>query len=522
MGISAKKLLASTALVALLGLGILPLMPLALAWLAPLEPSWQHLWDHLLLELLGNTFALLLMVGVGAGVMGGVLAYVMSHYRFVGHRWLSWALMLPLAVPAYVMAFVFLTTLDYSGSLQSSLRHWGVPLAWDAREHLWVLALVMSLMFYPYVYGILKPQFERTYPELDIQAAALGAGPWQRLWRLTLPLALPSLMLGMMLVMMETLADFGSVSIFNTPTLTTAIVTAWQDFYSLQLAMQLASLLLIVAWALFTLDQWMKNARPRVLNKWQKLTPKRIQGHQAWWAFAAIFSFWSLAFLWPVSQLIWWFLQSDQSLWQWQNLELMANSLGLAVMSLVVILWTAWMFELLSRTLGGNKLSSMMSLGYALPGNVLAIGILGIVITLEDAFALDSGSLSQSLLALVWVMAVRFFVLGHGPLTNGLRQISPAMIWSARSLGASNLEAHWRISLPLLRPGIVAASGLIMLEVMKELPATYLLRPYDWSALSIRTYELSLEGNYHGAALPALMLITLGLFSLWLSQKPNA
>ncbi len=507
----------------LIALGVLPQLPLIISWFLGIDSNWNHIAEHLLPKLLINTLSLVLLVVLGAGLIGTLLAYIMSHYRFPGHRWLNWALLLPLAIPAYVMAFVFLGWLDYSGLIQTQLRAWGVNMTWDARQGYTSLVIVLSLMFFPYVYGVLKPNFERTYPEMDIQAAALGAGPWRRFWRIQFPLAFPSLFLGMMLVMMETLADYGTVSIFNTPTLTTAIVSAWQDFYSLKLAMQLASLILLVAWTLFMVDHWVKVSRPRVLNKWQKITPTTLKGYQAWSIFVLVFTIFSISFLLPFIQLLYWAIISDQSFTDSKYWSLTINTLGLGLGAMVVILSVAVTFELLKRDLQAGRwiqrFSQLTLMGYALPGNVIAIGVLGILIGLEHQFGLTSGWLSQSIWVLILVLSLRFFILGQGPVSNGLRQISPQMIQSAKSLGASPLRLSTKIYLPLLKPGLIASSGLIFLEVMKELPATYMLRPFDWSALSIYTYELSLEGNYEGAALPALLLVLLGILALWVSQR---
>lgn len=505
---------ASGASVLLLALLVLvPIVVLLAAWQQEQWATWQHLLDTVLWRLVGNT--LFLMVGVTAGVLllGVSLAWCVATLEFPGRRWLQWALLLPMAMPAYVLAFVMVDLLDYAGPIQSFLRQWLPTLDFSARHPLWVV-ITLSLVLYPYVYMLARLAFEAQGRAVLEQARILGDTASSAFFRVALPMARPGIAAGLALALMETLADFGAVSIFNFDTFTTAIYKSWYGLFNLQAAAQLASLLLLfVVVALWLERRGRSRARYSEIGGRQTV---RSRPRLAWgvtlFAFAVLF----LAFLLPVSRLLYWVIDNGLMQVDARFLSLIWRTFLLGTMAALLVLmlagWLAWV----KRHQPSPAVSvavRLATLGYALPGSVLAVGIM-ISFSAVEGWLADLGMgivLVSTLAALLLAYVVRFMAVGFGPVENALQQVRPSLVEAARTLGASSSEVGSRVYVPMMLPGLLTALLLVGIDVMKEMPATLLLRPFGWDTLAVRIYELTAEGEWQRAAAPALTLVLLGL-----------
>ncbi len=516
---------ASMALIALLV--ALPIALVLSAWLQPQPEVWRHLADTVLVELLRNTVVLMLGVGLGVVVVGVGLAWLTVMYEFPGRGLFEWALVLPLAMPAYVLAFVAVGLFDFSGPLQTGLRALlGAETLWfpPIRSPGGVIA-VLTLAFYPYVYMLARAAFMSQGHAVLESGRVLGLSAWGAFRRVALPMTRPAIAAGTALALMETLADFGAVTVFNYDTFTTAIYKAWFGLFNLPAAAQLASLLLLfVGLALYAERRARGQARYHAGNRRGREARYRLKGWRAAAAFGSAALVLGAAFVMPVAQLLVWAVRTG-----WQDLDsryfgflLHTVTLGAAaaLITVAIGLLIAYVRRTWSTPLT-HALAQFATLGYALPGSVLAVGAMLLFVWLDGVIGAGL-ALSGGLAALLFAYVVRFLAVSYGPLDSALERIKPSIALAARSLGASQREVVWRVYLPMLRPGLLSAALLVLVEVMKEMPATLLLRPFGWDTLALRIFEMTSEGEWERAALPALTLVLAGLLPVALLMRRSA
>lgn len=502
-----------------------PIVVVALSWFTPAGDIWRHLVQTVLGELLLNTAVMMIGVGAGVFLLGTGLAWLVTMYDFPGRRFFDWALMLPLAIPAYVLAFVAVGLLDFSGPLQRALRAMFGGSAWfpPIRSAGGVIG-VMVLAFYPYVYMLARAAFLSQGRRMLETGRVLGLSPRAAFLHVALPMARPALAAGVALALMEALADFGAVAIFNYDTFTTAIYKAWLGLFSLPAAAQLASLLLLfVALALIGERQLRGQARYHVTLRVGREQRYTLAGARAIYATVACVVTLLLAFIVPVGQLLHWAGSTALVDLDLRYFRFFFNTVSLGMAAAVVTTSGALLLAYTYRLKPDRWVTGAVrfaTLGYALPGSVLAVGIMvsfvwldkQIIHGLQSLLDYSGGPLlTGTLLALLLAYGVRFMAVAHGPIDSSFERIKPSLWQAARSLGASNREILWRVSIPLLRTGLLSASLLVFVEVMKEMPATLLLRPFGWDTLATRIFEMTSEGQWERAALPALTLVLAGL-----------
>ena len=502
-----------------------PILVVTLAWLTPAGDVWRHLVHTVLGELLRHTAVLMFGVGLGVFVLGAGLAWLVAMCEFPGRQVFDWALMLPLAVPAYVLAFVAVALLDFSGPVQGMLRSLFGSNAWfpPIRSAGGVIG-VMVLAFYPYVYMLARAAFLAQGRRMLETGRVYGLTPWAAFVRVALPIARPALAAGVALALMEALADFGAVAVFNYDTFTTAIYKAWQGLFSLPAAAQLASLLLLfVALALIGEQRLRGRARYHVVLRQERVERYRLAGSRAWLATVACSIVLLLAFVIPVGQLLRWVWSAARTDLDARYLRFFFNTVFLGAAAAVATAFCALLLAYTYRLKPDRWVAGAVrfaTLGYALPGSVLAVGIMLSFVWLDRqlAQALHAGLgitagplLTGTLMALLLAYGVRFMAVAYGPIDSSFERIKPSLWQAARSLGASNREILWRVSIPLLRSGLLSAGLLVFVEVMKEMPATLLLRPFGWDTLATRVFEMTSEGQWEHAALPAVTLVLAGL-----------
>ncbi|MBF6058067.1 iron ABC transporter permease [Thiomicrorhabdus sp. HH1] len=483
---------------------------------------WEHFSANLLDELTLNTLLLVLSVAVGTLTLGTGLAWFVVMYEFPGRRWLSWLLLLPFAMPAYVLAFVFLGTFDYGGTVQQWLRTFFSIDYFDIREGVFGPALVLTLVFYPYVYLLARTAFANQAISMIENARLLGCSPASVFWRLSFPLARPAIAAGVSLALMETLADFGTVSLFNYSTFTTAIYSVWEDFHSLTAAAQLSTLLLLFAVMLLGMEKLSRGRRAFTQQANLDRPPFVLKNWQRWLVSFSIWMIVVIVLIIPIVQLGVWSYQSLLEEWDARYFDWLSNTLVLSVSSAVIIVSSALLMNILQKKTTGKTVRFLLfsaRLGYALPGVVLAIGIMGVLAWFNQQ--LDTDWFIGGLFALYLAYLVRFIAVAHGPIESRLQTIRPSIIEAARNMGANSTRLLWEIYLPLLKPGLIAAFILAFLDISKELPATYLLRPFGWDTLAMRIFELSTEGLYQRAAIPSLVLLLLGIAGLLILRRLN-
>ena len=508
---------------------LIPVGTVMLSFLAPAGEIWQHLVETTLSRLLLNSFWLALGVAVSSALLGVSLAWFTAVCDFPGRKIFSWGLLLPLAFPAYVLAFVTLGLFDFTGPIQTSLRSWiGSELFWfpNIRSRMGVI-IVMTLAFYPYVYLLARNAF-LTQGKRSLEAAqSLGLNRTQGFFKVALPMARPWIASGVMLVLMETLADFGTVAVFNYDTFTTAIYKAWFSMFSLSAASQLASLLIVIVFVLIVLEQQFRSRIRYAENKQStRIPPIVLTGWHSWavtgFALATLF----FAFLLPITQLFIWATHTFAEEFNQRYLGFLWHSLMLSGFAAILICIISILMIYSVRRhpdIVANVAVRIATIGYALPGVVLAVGIFVPLAWVDNwfsqmamqLFSIETGFLFQgTLIVMLIAYMTRFLAVGYNPIESAMQRVTLSIDEASMGLGVSGWSMLKRIHLPILKGGILTAVTLVFVDVMKEMPITLMTRPFGWDTLSVRIFEMTSEGEWEQAALPAVALVLTGLIPI--------
>lgn len=507
------------------------LVTLALGALRGDTAALAHLAVHVLPDVLANTLVLVAGVALLAGLLGTSLAWLVTAYEFPGRRTFAWALLLPMALPAYVLAFVAVATLDYAGPLQTALREaFGPGVRLPPIRSAGGVVVVMTLALYPYVYLLARGAFATQGRRALEVAQSLGLRPRAAFTRVALPLARPWIAAGVALVAMETLADFGTVAVFNYDTFTTAIYRAWTGMYSIEAALQLAGVLVLLVAMALVVEQRARAAQRHTALAGPEPARTTLSGWRAVLAAVAPALVLLVALVLPVGTLVVWAAGHARDFGgAFVAYAARSVTLGLLAAALICTLGLALGYAVRSRGDTATRgLARLATLGYALPGSVLAVGLFVPVAALNAllsngaaAFGLTWPFYLQGTVAvLLLAYAVRFLAVGHAPIASHLGRIRPSLEDSARLLGATGVNLARRVHVPLLRAGLVTAAALVFVDVMKEMPITLMTRPFGWDTLAVRVYELTSEGEWRRAALPALAIVAVGLVPVaWLLRR---
>lgn len=507
----------------------LVLAPIAVifsSFLTPADEVWRHFAATILGELVFNTFVLAVAVAAGTAVLGVGLAWLTAVCDFPGRRFFSWALLLPLAMPAYVIGFVAIGLLDFTGPLQSGLRSLtgsGLPWFPPIRSRGGV-ALVMTLALYPYVFLLARNAF-RTQGKRMLEAGrALGLTSFEAFLRVALPMARPWVAAGVMLVVMETLADFGTVAVFNYDTLTTGVYKAWYGLFSITAASQVASILILIALAVLLVEQQTRlRMRFSPAHAGGELPRIVLAGAHKFGALAACTIIFGIGFVVPAAQLSFWVFHATATDFDSRYLEYLWHSLALGALAALCITTTALLLNYSGRRHPDRMTRvtlKLANIGYAVPGAVLAVGIFAafawldraIPASLRDFLGIAPGALLQgSVTAMLAAYMIRFLAVGFGPLESALHRVTRGIDEAATALGQGGVRLLYRVHLPMLRGGLATAAVLVFVDVLKEMPITLMTRPFGWDTLAIRIFELTSEGQWERAALPALVLVLAGV-----------
>jgi len=515
---------------------------LAVIWLAfhPTENIWPHLMATVLPRYLINTVILAAGVGALSVAMGTGAAWLVVMYRFPLARFLDQALLFPLAIPAYIGAYALVDFLDYSGPLQGAMR---LAMGWtSAKDYafpevrsLGFAMLVLAAAFYPYVYLLARAAFREQSGGTYEVARALGAGPWGLFWRVGLPLARPALAVGLALVLMETVADFGTVQHFAVQTLTTGVFSTWLNGDNAGGAAQLAGVILVLILGLIFVEQSSRrNARfHKPSRAVRPVVPVVLQGLPAWVALLACLVPLSLGFVLPVAVMLTHALEKPKA-WLAPGLaQAVVNTLSVGAIAavLTVVAATCLIQGLrLSRRSLARLILPLTALGYAAPGAVLAVGILIPLAALDhrlaDAILAMTGHdpgllLTGTAVALVLAYMVRFFGIAQGAVEVAFGRVAPSLPMAARSLGQTAGGVLRRVYLPLMRGSISTALLMVFVDCVKELPATLMLRPFNFNTLSTRAYDLASLEKITEAAPAALLVITFSLTAVAIMARSS-
>ena len=507
----------------------LPIFTIAGFVLYPSTEVWQHLRETVLNEYLWNSAVMMVGVAAGTLLIGVSCAWLTSLCVFPGKRIFAWALLMPLAFPGYIIAYTYTGMFDFAGPVQSWLRDlndWGpADYYFPEIRSLGGAVTMFSLVLYPYVYLLARAAFlEQSVCVIEV-SRTLGCSVWSSFYRVALPLARPAIVAGLSLALMETLADFGTVSYFGLGVFTTGIFRTWFGLGDIAAAAKLAAILLAFILTLVVIERWSRKRAQyhHPTYRYRSLPQYRLRGWRAGLAFTACFVPLVLGFLLPAAQLGLWALETHADMVDASFVRLTLNSVLLAASAALLAVILAAFLAYGKRLLRSNLVTAsirVVATGYAVPGTVVAVGVIiplawfdnSLDQFLREHFGLSSGLLlSGSLFAVMFAYMVRFLAISIQSLEAGLSNIKSSMDEAARSLACTPREILWRVHLPLMKGTVLTALLIVFVDVMKELPATLILRPFDFNTLAVRAFELASDERLADSSTAALMIVAVGV-----------
>lgn len=516
----------------------LPVFAVFYLALFPDENIWPHLIDTTLPRYLDNTIRLMLGVALITLFLGVSTAWAVTVCEFPGRRFFEWALLLPFAVPAYVIAYVYTDLLDYAGPVQIALRDW---FGWTSARDYWFpqirtlggATLMIGLVLYPYVYLLSRAAFLEQSPSLFAVSRSLGHSALSTFFRVVLPIARPAIAVGLSLVLMETLNDFGTVDFFAVQTLTAGLFDTWMNLGNLGGAAQIATVMLSFVLILVTLERYSRRRQKQFSARDNRqpvhrfrLTPARKGLCIAICTLPVV-----LGFVVPALVLGYYAVEYFEQSWNSEFVRNTVNSLLLsatAALTTLIIGLTLAYSRRLHDTPGMRVLMRLSSLGYAMPGAVLAVGVIVPMAgfdnwldgVMESWFGWNTGLLlSGTTFALVFAYTVRFLAVSAGSIESALQKVTPSMDMAARSLGQGPAGTLIHVHLPILRGTLLTAALVVFVDCMKELPATLILRPFNFDTLATYVYQFASDEMLSRSALPALIIVLAGIIPIILMSR---
>ncbi|MCW8330518.1 iron ABC transporter permease [Photobacterium sp. SDRW27] len=512
---------------------VLPILAIFYTAMGESDDVFSHLMNTVMATYTSNTFWLVLGTLLLALLFGLPAAWIMAMCRIPGEKVLQWALVLPLAMPGYIIGYIYTDWFDYAGPIQIFLRD---LFGWQTVHDYWFpdirtlggACVVLALVLYPYIYLLARAAFMEQSVSLLQSARLLRCSPWESFRRISLPLARPSIAVGLSLVAMETLGDFGTVSYFAVNTLTTAVYDTWLGYSNLNAAAKISAIMLMVIFLLISAERFSRRKQKLFQQEFEHGDDVRytLTGMKKWLALLWCWGLVSFAFVMPLLQLGYyaWHYFSDSWTAEFQQYSL--NSLLVSVAAAILAVMLALIVNFYRRLDGGKSTLvpiRISSLGYAVPGTVLAIGVM-IPLTSADHllndFAISFGLgrpglvFSGTMIAIIFAFVVRFAAVAIGSIESSLAKVPPSLDMASKTMGYASTQMLRRVHLPLIRRGCLIAGLLVFIESMKELNAALLLRPFNFETLATYVFNFASDEQLELAALPAILLVFVGLIPL--------
>ncbi|GAK23361.1 LOW QUALITY PROTEIN: ferric iron ABC transporter, permease protein [Vibrio sp. JCM 19052] len=509
---------------------VLPILAIFYTAIGETDDLFTHLMSTVMPTYIYNTVALTAGVMLLSLILGIPSAWFMAMCKLPTEKWLQWALVLPLAMPGYIIGYIF-TDWFFCWANSNLLTYNGMGAGeyWfpDIRT-LGGATFVLSLVLYPYVYLLCRAAFMEQNVSLLQSARLLKCSPWESFWRISLPLVRPSIAVGLSLVAMETIGDFGTVSYFAVNTLTTAVYDTWLGYSNLNAAAKISAMMLMIVVLLLSAERYSRRKQKLFQSQFNSHEDFRyeLRGWRKWGALIWCWGLVAIAFIFPLLQLIDYAITYFAQSWTPEFREYAWNSLVVSVVAAIIGVAIALTVNFSQRVNGGRSSLAFMrlsSMGYAVPGTVLAIGVMVAVLFMDHrvndiAKAMEWGRpgliFSGSMFALIFAMVVRFSAVAIGSVESNLNKISPSLDMASRTMGCTPNTMLWRVHFPLVKRGALIAGLLVFIESMKELNAALLLRPFNFETLATYVYNFASDEHLELAALPAVLLVLVGLIPL--------
>jgi len=509
---------------------MLPILSIFWNGLRPANENWEHIRRYMLWDYAVPTVKLVLAAGVLAAMLGAALAWLVAAHDFPLRRLFRWALVLPLAMPPYIAAYTYAHMLSYTGIVQTALRNLGIRAnpAWFDVMSMPGAVFIFVMFLYPYVFLIVRAFLERSGGSYVENARLLGRRGFSLFFRVALPIARPAVAGGAALVAFEVLSDYGVVNYYGIQTLTTAIFKTWFGLYDIESATRLSAWFMIGILAVVVLERLIRRRRrySTAAERGAPLRPVRLGGAKGWLASALCLAVLAVSFLIPVAQLAQW------AGWTYRTVAaradfwtLTGNTVKAALIAAAIIMAVAVVVANTVRTMNnpfGAALARLLTAGYTIPGPIIAIGVLSLFLALARLPAALSAAapgsappaLSLSLAMLIAGYAVRFMATGYNAAESGFEKVGLKFAEASRTLGAGMTRTFFAVDLPLVRVSLLGGAALTFVDIVKELPLTLLLRPFNFDTLATRAYQYAGDERIYQAAFPSLLIVGVGLVSV--------
>lgn len=516
---------------------LLPNLHILLNLFHPGNENWQHIQQYVLKDTVLNTLMLLSGTALFSVIIGVTLAWLVVAYDFPLKRFFRWAVILPMAIAPYIGAYTYSGMLSYTGFIQTFLRNTfdvQIPPAYLNIMSIPGAIFIFTLFLYPYVYLITKAFLERQSASLIENARLLGKGSFQIFVQVVLPISRAAIVGGVTLVILEVLNDYGVASYFGIRTFSTAIFQTWFGLYDIDSAIKLSAMLMGGVLLLLLLEKYLRGRRSygETTSKVRPIAPKRLTGVRSGLAVAFSLIVLSLGFLIPFIQLIAWGRLTYAKVLNASFVQLILNTLFVALIAAAIIITLAVIvgnYHRMRRTHVSGLVARIVSLGYSVPGAVISIGVIVFFISLDERLiglyqwlGYDRTLvLSLSLAMLIFAYVIRFTAIGLNAIEGGFEKSGTRYLEASRMLGYGVTKSFFKIDLPLLKGAILSGTVLIFIDIIKELPLTLLLRPFNFETLSTRTYQFASDERIHEAAIPALIIVGISMISVYLYHHLN-
>ncbi|SDG93412.1 ABC transporter permease [Psychroflexus sediminis] len=511
----------SLLLLLVLGIVSIPILTIGFKLFGGPGESWNHIVDYVLFDYLKNSFLLALFCSIIVILFGVTTAWLVSRFEFPFRKQLEWLLILPLSVPAYIMAYAYAGVFGYSGIFSKFMGFIGIGDFRIEIMNIYGLSLILSISLFPYVYVSSRTFFLAQATNLLEASRMLGISEFKSFFKLIFPLARPAIIAGLVLVLMEVLNDYGAASYYGVSTFTTGIFRSWFSLGEPETAIYLSAILLLIVFGLILFEKWQRrhlkftSAKTSKQNYNSRIKPRKV--NQMWFSiicFIPVF----LGFILPVIQLFIWLKQTFSTVWTAEFISITLESFGIAFLTASVTVFVALLLLFFTKwnKIRLLKISSKLGvLGYAIPGIIIAIGVL-IPSLYLDKWLIEKNITSKlilnaTLIALVYAYVVRFLAVAYQPLESSSLKIDRSLSDSSKVLGQGNFKTFFKIEFPLIRVGLLSAFILVFIDILKELPLTLIMKPYDVNTLAVKAFEYASDEMVSSAALPSLLIILTAL-----------
>ncbi|WP_252313166.1 iron ABC transporter permease [Sinobaca sp. H24] len=527
------------------GFVILLLLPLGFLLYRMIQPAgdnWAHIQEYLLLGYTIDTLTLAVIVGILSIALGTTLAWLVSAYSFPFRNTLKWALLMPLAIPPYIGGYAYHGMLNYTGFVQRTLRNtFDIEVSQRYFDIMNIpgAVFIFTIFLYPYVYAITRAFFARQATTLIENARVLGSGPVRTFFRIVLPVSRAAIVGGVTLVMLEVLNDYGLVSYFGVQTFSTAIFQTWYALDDLDSAIRLAGILMGLVLVFLVLEKVFRGRRQYSYSsaKVSPLKPRELEGWKKWSTLGFCGTVLLLGFILPMVQLLYWGMLTYEAVFSAQFVSLVRNStLAAGISSLLVVVFAVIVANF-TRIVPGwlSTITARFTvLGYSIPGAVIAVGVLSFFIYMEQrlqffyAFTgISSGLvLSTSLVMLIFAYVIRFMAVGYNSIESGFEKVGRRYSEASRTLGMGWLQTFFKVDLPMIRAAVFSGFILVFVDILKELPLTLILRPFNFETLATTAYRYASDERIQETAVPSLAIILVSgaamyIFHIFIEKEPN-